>query len=471
MPGKSKQHYHFIGICGTAMGAVAAAMKERGFRITGSDSAVYPPISTFLESRGIALERGYRSANIPAKADVIVVGNAISRGNEELEEVLNRKLRYVSMPEVLKEQFLRGKRNFVVTGTHGKTTTTSLLTWLLHAGGLNPSYLIGGVPRNFDGGARFTDSDFFVLEGDEYDTAFFDKRSKFLHYLPEVLIVNNVEFDHADIFENLEAIKKSFRLLLRVVPRNGVIFANGDDENVRDVIQNAPAPVVTVGFGPENNHRITDVVYGEESTSFTINAQRYTVPMNGDYNVRNAAMAVSAAEFAGLAPVKIAKALTQFRGVARRQDLRGEVNGVKVIDDFGHHPTAIKDTTTALKRRYNAAGGKMIAIFEPRSNTTRRKVFQRELALALGASEVVILAPVADPHKVPENDRLDVNRLLDDIRVMGREAFMEPDVDAIVSRAVGLVQPGDTITVFSNGGFGGIHDKLLTALAGTGKKK
>jgi UDP-N-acetylmuramate: L-alanyl-gamma-D-glutamyl-meso-diaminopimelate ligase len=250
-----------------------------------------------------------------------------------------------------------------------------------------------------------------------------------------------------------------------------VIFANGDDENVRDVIQNAPAPVVTVGFGPENNHRITDVVYGEESTSFTINAERYTVPMNGDYNVRNAAMAVSAAEFAGLAPAKIAKALTQFRGVARRQDLRGEVNGVKVIDDFGHHPTAIKDTTTALKRRYNASGGKMVAIFEPRSNTTRRKVFQRELALALGASEVVILAPVADPHKVPENDRLDVNRLLDDIRVMGREAFMEADVDAIVRRAIGLVQPGDTITVFSNGGFGGIHDKLLAALAETGKKK
>ena len=464
MPSKSKQHFHFIGICGTAMGAVAAAMKERGFRISGSDSAVYPPISTFLESRGITLEKGYRAANIPPKADLIVVGNAISRGNEELEEVLNRKLRYVSMPEVLKEHFLRGKRNFVVTGTHGKTTTTSLLTWLLHAGGKDPSYLIGGVPRNFDGGAKFTDSEFFVLEGDEYDTAFFDKRSKFLHYLPEAVIVNNIEFDHADIFEDLEAIKKSFRLLLRVVPRNGVVFANGDDENVLDVIKNAPAPVVTVGFGPENNHRITDVVYEEDATLFTINAQRYTVPMNGDYNVRNAAMAVSAAEFAGLPPATIAKALSEFKGVARRQEVRGEVNGVKVIDDFGHHPTAIKDTTTALKRRYVGPGHKMVAIFEPRSNTTRRKVFQRELALALGASEVVILAPVADPHKVPENDRLDVNRLLDDIRVMGREAWMEPDVDAIVARAVSAVQPGDTITVFSNGGFGGIHGKLLEAV-------
>ena len=446
------------------MGAVAAAMKERGFKISGSDSAVYPPISTFLEKRGIKLERGYRGANIPEKADVIVVGNAISRGNEELEEVLNRKLRYVSMPEVLKEYFLRGRRNFVVTGTHGKTTTTSLLTWVLYKGGKDPSYLIGGVPRNFDGGAKFTDSDFFVLEGDEYDTAFFDKRSKFLHYLPEAVIVNNIEFDHADIFDNLDAIKKSFRLLLRVVPRNGVVFVNGDDPNCLDVIRDCPAPVVKVGFGTDNERRITDVVYDEESTQFTINAQRYTVPLNGDYNVRNAAMSVCAAEFAGLAPGKIADALAAFKGVARRQDLRGEVKGVKVIDDFGHHPTAIKETATALKRRYVGPGNRMLAIFEPRSNTTRRKVFQNELALALGASEMVILAPVADPHKVPENDRLDMGQLVASIRTMGRDVFLEEDVDKIVARAVTLVKPGDTIVVFSNGGFGGIHDKLLTAL-------
>ncbi len=464
MPAKTNKHFHFIGICGTAMGSVAAAMKERGFKITGSDSAVYPPISTFLEDRKISIEKGYRAGNIPAKADVIVVGNAISRGNEELEEVLNRKLRYVSMPEVLKEYFLRGKRNFVVTGTHGKTTTTSLLTWLLHEGGKDPSYLIGGVPRNFDGGGKFTESDFFVLEGDEYDTAFFDKRSKFLHYLPEVVIVNNIEFDHADIFDNLDAIKKSFRLLLRVVPRNGVIYANGDDENVMEAIQNAPAPVLKVGLGKHNDRIISDIIYKEEVTEFTLNAQRYKVPMNGEYNVRNAAMAICAAEFAGLPASKIAKALTTFKGVARRQDLRGEVSGVKVIDDFGHHPTAIKDTTTALRRRYNAHGGRLIAIFEPRSNTTRRKVFQKELALALGASEVVIIAPVADPHKVPENDRLDVARLLDDIRVMGREAFQEESVDKIVARAMSVVRPGDSIAVFSNGGFGGIHGKLLEAL-------
>ncbi|RYD38430.1 MAG: UDP-N-acetylmuramate:L-alanyl-gamma-D-glutamyl-meso-diaminopimelate ligase [Verrucomicrobiaceae bacterium] len=457
-------HFHFIGICGTAMGAVAAAMKEKGFKITGSDSAVYPPISTFLENRGIRLERGYRAGNIPEEADVIVVGNAISRGNEEVEEVLNRKLRYVSMPEVLKEHFLRGRRNFVVTGTHGKTTTTSLLTWILHQGGKDPSYLIGGVPRNFDGGAKFTDGEFFVLEGDEYDTAFFDKRSKFLHYLPEAVIINNIEFDHADIFENLEAIKKSFRLMLRLVPRNGVIFANGDDPNCLDVVDHAPAPVVRVGFGPDNDRWITEVVYGDDSTEFTLNGQHYTVPMNGEYNVRNAAMAVCNAEFAGMAPDRIAEALAAFKGVARRQDLRGEVNGVKVVDDFGHHPTAIRETAIALKRRYLGEGGRMLAIFEPRSNTTRRKVFQNELALALGASEMVILAPVADPHKIPEDDRLDMDQLLDTVRTMGRGVWLEEDVDKIVARAISLVRPGDCIVVFSNGGFGGIHDKLLEAL-------
>ena len=464
----SPEHFHFIGICGTAMGAVAAAMKERGFVISGSDSAVYAPVSTFLESRGIAIASGYRASNIPEGADVIVVGNAISRGNEELEEVLRRKLRYVSMPEVLKEHFLRGKRNFVVTGTHGKTTTTSLLTWLLHEGGKNPSYLIGGVPRNFDGGARFTESECFALEGDEYDTAFFDKRSKFLHYLPEAVVINNIEFDHADIFENLEAIKKSFRLLLRVVPSNGIIFVNGDDANGLEVVKDAPAPVLAVGFGPGNDRRITEVVYGEDGTAFTLDGARYHLPMHGEYNVRNAAMAICAAGFAGVEVGSMARALRDFGGVARRQEVRGEVNGVKVIDDFGHHPTAIRQTTEALRRRYVGAGGRLLSIFEPRSNTTRRKVFQEELAQALGGSDLVVLAPVADMHKIPEGDRLDVAQLMGAIGAMGREVFLEPDVAQIVARAVSLVRPGDSIVVFSNGGFGSIHEKLLGALAGVG---
>ncbi|MBP7950957.1 MAG: UDP-N-acetylmuramate:L-alanyl-gamma-D-glutamyl-meso-diaminopimelate ligase [Verrucomicrobiales bacterium] len=461
MSAKAK-HYHFIGICGTAMGAVAAAMKERGFRVSGSDSSVYPPISTFLEERGIRIFKGYRAANIPEKVDVIVVGNAISRGNEELEEVLNRKLPYVSLPEVLKTHFLSRKRNLVVTGTHGKTTTTSLLTWILHKSGKEPGYLIGGIPRNFQAGAKFTDSEFVVLEGDEYDTAFFDKRSKFLHYLPEVVIINNIEFDHADIFRDLDEIKLTFRRLLRVVPRNGVVFVNGDDRNCLEVITDCPAPVVKVGFNPENDRRLTDMDLQADHAEFTLNAQRYSVPLNGEYNVRNAAMAVIASEFIGLEPRKIADALKHFKGVARRQELKGEANSIRVVDDFGHHPTAIKQTIDALKRRY--ATGRMCAVFEPRSNTTRRNVFQKDLPLALGAAEMVVMAPVADPHKVPEPDRLNVQQVLDDLARMGRQAHQEPDVEAIVARVVGMVEPGDTIVVFSNGGFGGIHQKLLTAL-------
>jgi UDP-N-acetylmuramate: L-alanyl-gamma-D-glutamyl-meso-diaminopimelate ligase len=460
MANKSK-HYHFIGICGTAMGAVAAAMKERGFTISGSDSSIYPPMSTFLEEREIQLSEGYRGSNIPAEADVIVVGNAISRGNEELEEVLSRKLPYISLPEVLKEQFLRGKRNLVVSGTHGKTTTTSVLAWLLLHGGKKPSYLIGGLPRNLDGGARFTDSEFVVLEGDEYDTAFFDKRSKFLHYLPEVVVINNIEFDHADIFNNLDEIKLTFRRQLRLVPRNGLVIVNGDDANCLDVVSDCPAPVLKVGLGAGNDRQIQDVIYHADSTDFTLDGQKYSLPMNGEFNVRNAAMAITAAGFAGLECGQIATALTEFQGVARRQEVRGEENGVKVIDDFGHHPTAIKQAVDGLKKKFT---GRMCVIFEPRSNTTRRNIFQTELPLALGAAEMCILAPVADPHKVAEGSRLNVQKVLDDIGLMGGKAFLEPDVDAIVARAVSLVVPGDTIVVFSNGGFGGIHDKLLSAL-------
>jgi UDP-N-acetylmuramate: L-alanyl-gamma-D-glutamyl-meso-diaminopimelate ligase len=462
MPTEAK-HYHFIGICGTAMGAVAAAMKERGFKITGSDASVYPPMSTFLETRGIELSSGYRAGNIPEKADVIVVGNAISRGNEELEEVLNRKLPYISLPEVLKQQFLPRKRNFVVTGTHGKTTTTSMLTWILKHSGKDPSYLIGGLPRNLEGGAKFTDSEFVVLEGDEYDTAFFDKRSKFNHYLPEVVIVNNIEFDHADIFDSLDAIKLSFRRMLRLVPRNGLVIVNGDDKNCLDVISECPAPVVSVGLGKNNTHRISELALNPEETTFTINGQSYQLPMNGEYNARNAAMAVTAAEFAGLTTKQISSALALFEGVARRQELRGEVLGVKVIDDFGHHPTAIKQTIEALKKKYTT--GSLCAIFEPRSNTTRRNIFQKDLPLALGAAEMCLLAQVADSHKVPEGQRLDVPQLMQDLDRMGRRAYVEDDVDKLVERAMTMVKPGDTIVVFSNGGFGGIHDKLLKALA------
>lgn len=457
-----QQHFHFIGICGTAMGAVASGMKARGFTVTGSDANVYPPMSTFLEGQGIPLTEGYKASNIPADADVIVIGNAISRGNEEAEAALERKLLYVSLPEVLKEHFLRGKRNFVVSGTHGKTTTSSMLAWLLKSAGRDPSYMIGGLPKNLGGGAVFTSSDITVLEGDEYDTAFFDKRSKFLHYLPECVVINNIEFDHADIYHNVEEIKLSFRRLLNIVPRNGMAFVNGDDVHVMDVVQKAPCPVTTVGMGENCDLRIIDIDYHSSGSSFTIGREMYEITMVGEFNVRNAAMAVCAGLFAGLKPAEARAGLLSFEGVARRQELKGEVNGIKVVDDFAHHPTAIRLAIAALRQRYS--GARLWVLFEPRSNTTKRSVFQTELAQSLALADFAVVAAIADLHKVPEAERLDPDRLSQDIVAFGGKGWYLPGVPEIVDLVVAQAEPGDVIAILSNGGFGGIHQKLLERL-------
>ncbi|MDG2124504.1 MAG: UDP-N-acetylmuramate:L-alanyl-gamma-D-glutamyl-meso-diaminopimelate ligase [Verrucomicrobiales bacterium] len=459
---EQKRHYHFTGICGTAMGALAVALKDCGNRVTGSDAKVYPPMSTFLADEGIAVIEGFRAENIPESAEVIVIGNAMSRGNPEVEEVLNRKLLYMSLPEVLRNTVLRGRRNIVVTGTHGKTTTSSMAAWLLKRAGRDPSHLIGGLPKNLGRGAVFTDSEFVVLEGDEYDTAFFDKRSKFVHYLPEVVVVNNIEFDHADIFDDLDAIKLSFRRMLNIVPLNGCVFANGDDVNVMDVVVGCPAPVVTVGFGEGCDRRIEVLEYGEERSVFEVGGGRYEVAMPGEYNVRNAAMAVCAGLFAGLSEEEVAVGMAEFGGVARRMDLKGEERGVKVVDDFAHHPSAIRQAVNAVRQKW--PGGRVWAVFEPRSNTSRRNIFQDEFVSALGEADGVVLAAVANPEKVVEGERLDVEAVVGAIGESGKEAYCEASADAIVERLVPLVRDGDVIGVFSNGGFDGIHGKLLAAL-------
>jgi UDP-N-acetylmuramate: L-alanyl-gamma-D-glutamyl-meso-diaminopimelate ligase len=457
-----KTHFHFTGVCGTAMGAVAAAMKRRGFIVTGSDTNVYPPMSDFLRGEGITIAEGYREENIPAGADVVVIGNAISRGNPEAEAALDRKLLYHSLPEVMKEHFLRGKRNFVVSGTHGKTTTSSMLAWLFRHAGRDPGFMIGGLPKNLGCGAHFPDSNINVLEGDEYDTAFFDKRSKFLHYLPECVVVNNIEFDHADIYNNVEEIKLSFKRLLNIVPRNGEAFVNGDEKNCLDVAEKAPCPVTTVGFGEENSLRITGVKYDESSSSFVLGGESYTVPMTGEFNVRNAAMAVAAASFGGLTPDEIRAGLLAFGGVARRQELKGEKNGIKVIDDFAHHPTAIRLAVQSIRQKYPAS--RLWILFEPRSNTTRRAVFQKELAESLALADFAVVAAIPDLRKIPENDRLDPVRLSADIAVMGGKGYYLADNAAIIAAVKAEALPGDVIAVLSNGGFGGIHQQLLESL-------
>jgi UDP-N-acetylmuramate: L-alanyl-gamma-D-glutamyl-meso-diaminopimelate ligase len=460
----TKKHLYFMGICGTAMGSVAAAFREAGYRVTGSDAHVYDPMKSFLERQGIEILTGYKSENLPEDVDLFVIGNAQSRGNPEVEEILNKKMHYVSLPELLRELVLRGKRNFVVSGTHGKTTTSSILTWLFESSGRNPNFVIGGLPGNLKQGARFTDSDFAVLEGDEYDSAFFDKRSKFIHYLPEVAIVNNVEFDHADIFDDLNAVKRSFGHMMRLIPDHGLLLLNGDDEHCLDVYaKEGHAPGRTVGFAESCDARITGVEYGTEDTSFSIDGEGYTIPMNGEFNVRNASMAITAARFGGLKPEEIREGLSSFLGVKRRQEVRGVTDrNITVVDDFGHHPTAIRQAIIGLRKKY--VGSRLWAIFEPRSNTTRRKVFQESLPEALSLADAVCVAEVARADMLSEEERLDPDKVMEDIRRAGTVAFYESGADSIVKRMEQEALDGDVVIVFSNGGFDGIHDKLLDRL-------
>src|SRR5437763_3192914 len=464
VPKTAPQKFHFVGICGTAMGAVAAALRERGFKVSGSDESIYPPMSIFLEERGIKLHQGYDKKNIPVDADVVVIGNAMKRGNPEVEAVLNRKLFYLSLPEVLKNYFLHGRHNLVVTGTHGKTTTTAILAWIMEKAGRKPGFLIGGIPKNFGEGARLNDSKYFIIEGDEYDTAFFDKRSKFIHYLAELVIVNNVEFDHADIFNNLDEIKLSFRRLLNIIPQNGMVVLNGDDANCVDVAKDCLAQMIEVGFSKNCAQRIRDVAYSSGGSRFKLGEETFEIPLIGEFNVRNAAMAATAARFYDVPKTKVDNAFQSFAGIAGRQEVRGEARGVKVIDDFGHHPTAIAHTMQALRHRY--PGHRIWAVFEPRSNTTRRAVFQERLSDALKAADGVFISQVAKLEQIPENERLNPEAVVNTIQESGRPAFYEENADAIINRIVPMLRAQDIVAVFSNGGFDRIHEKLLERLRG-----
>ena len=459
---------HFVGVCGTAMAAVAAQLQQRGLRVTGSDENVYPPMSTFLAGQGITAFAPYAAANLDAAGnpDLVVIGNVIRRGNPEAEAVLERRLRYASLPDVIREFLIRGRISIVVSGTHGKTTTASLLAWTFQHAGLAPGYMIGGIPLNLGQGCACpADARHFVIEGDEYDTAFFDKRSKFIHYLPDTVIINNIEFDHADIFPSLDDIKLTFRHLVNIVPRNGLVLANGDDANVRAVIANAPCPVKTFGLGPHNDIRATDIVLAAAGSSFTLDARRSTlhVPLLGEHNVRNALAVAATSLHHGLSPEQIQAAFSGFRGIKRRQETRGVAAGVTVVDDFGHHPTAIRETVRALRVRF--AGCRLWVVFEPRSNTTRRCVFQNELAAALAEADGCFVSKVSRLEELPEHERLSPEKLVADIAASGRPAHYLEDADAIVAAIVPQLRPTDVVTVFSNGGFGGIHGKLLEALS------
>ena len=445
------------------MASAAVAMHELGYQVTGSDQdVIYPPMSTFLAERGIRVMAGYAEVNLSQRPDLVVVGNAISRGNPEAEAVLERKLRYCSLPELLKEFFIRGRRSLVVTGTHGKTTTASLLAWVLESAGLNPSFLIGGIPRNLGQGARFTDSEWFVIEGDEYDTSFFDKRSKFVHYLPEVAILNNLEFDHADIFPTLGDIQLSFRRFIHLIPRNGLLLANGDEANITPLLDVRHCPIKRFGLGVDNELRASGLVLKEDSSEFELGGTRFRIPMVGELNVRNALAVTAAARHCGIRDSVIQSAFDSFLSVKRRMEVRGEAGGVTVIDDFGHHPTAIRETLRALRVKF--PGRRIWAVFEPRSNTTRRNVFQQELVDALERADVVVVAEVARLEQLPLGERLNPEKLMQDLRLTGKPAAYLPTVDSIVEHVGSGARPGDVVCVFSNGGFGDIHNRLLARL-------
>jgi len=453
---------HFVGICGTAMASTAAALQEKGLEVTGSDQNVYPPMSTFLADRGIAVMSGYAEKNLAHKPDLVVIGNAISRGNPEAEHVLDHKLPYCSLPELLKHFFIRGKRSLVVAGTHGKTTTTSLLAWVFEHNGLNPSFLIGGIPNNLGQGARFTDSPWFIIEGDEYDTAFFDKRSKFIHYLPEVAIINSLEFDHADIFPDLAAVQTSFKHFIRLVPRNGLLLGNGDDRNLAPLLEVTHCPVKRFGLGETNAVQAFNLRFGPTATEFEIPSFKFHLNLVGELNVRNALAVVACAKHCGLKNHQIQSAFDTFTGIRRRMEVRGIAGGVSVIDDFGHHPTAIRETLRALRIRYPHQ--KLWAIFEPRTNTTRRNVFQAELAAAFADADAVVVAQVARLELLAPQERLDPQKLIQDLVGAGKSAVYLPDVESIVGHVAAAARGGDVVCVFSNGGFGGIHGKLLERL-------
>jgi UDP-N-acetylmuramate: L-alanyl-gamma-D-glutamyl-meso-diaminopimelate ligase len=458
-----KKHIHLIGICGTAMASLAGMLKQRGFKVTGSDTAAYPPMSDFLESLHIPVYQPFAVANLKPAPDLVVVGNAISRGNIELEHVLDERIPFCSLPELLHDEFLRGKEVLVVAGTHGKTTTTSMLSWIFHTSGQQPSFLIGGIAENFGSSFALGQGRHFILEGDEYDTAFFDKGPKFLHYFPDSVILTSVEFDHADIYKDLDAVETAFKRLVNLVPRRGKIIAFDTGESIGRCVGRAFSAVERYGSSTNAPWRIANLKLESNRTSWSVLRDGrawadFEFSLGGEYNVCNATAAAAMAASYGISKEEISAALKTFKSVRRRLEVKAEVNGITIIDDFAHHPTAIVGTLNALRSRY--PGRRLWAILEPRSNTLRRNVFQNELASSLALADRVILAGVFKSEAIPEPERLNLDLVVARIEQQGRWARVSADADSIVAMAAPEMHPGDVVAILSNGGFGGIYEKL-----------
>jgi UDP-N-acetylmuramate: L-alanyl-gamma-D-glutamyl-meso-diaminopimelate ligase len=465
------KNVHLIGICGTAMATLAAMLKQKGFNVRGSDQDVYPPMSTFLHQEGIPAISGYRAENITSDLDFVIVGNAVSRGNPEVEEVLDRKIRYCSLPEALREFFLWGARSIVVAGTHGKTTTTAMAGWALTHSGLDPTVFIGGIAENLgEHGSSYrlgTGRD-FVLEGDEYDSAFFDKTAKFLKYLPDIAIVNNVEYDHADIYPDLEAVRLAFRRLVNLVPRRGLLLLGAGSADALALKPLAHCRVETFGLTEGADWQADQVRFSPEGTSFTVlrGGQyfgAFSLPLLGSHNVRNALAAIAVGTEARVSPSTLAGALRSFKGVRRRLEVLQTVDGVSIFDDFAHHPTAVHETLAGLRAAYPQA--RIWAIFEPRSASSCRRIFQADFARAFEPADEVVVAAVYRSN-LPEDQRLSVEQLVEDLQARGTHARCIPKVDDIVATVAREKRSGDLVVIMSNGGFGGMRARMVDALGG-----
>ena len=462
-----KKHYHLIGICGTAMASLAGMLAQQGHHVTGSDENVYPPMSLELERLGVPVFEGYSPENVSTRPDVVVVGNAITRGNPELEYVLNEKMYYTSMAAVIENEFIRGRQSIVVAGTHGKTTTTSLMAWAMERAGANPSFLIGGVAENFGTSFRVNDSPYFVIEGDEYDTAYFDKGPKFMHYLPDTVILNNIEFDHADIYRDIEAIKFAFSRLINLIPGRGQLMAGWDSELVRELAPRALCRIDSFGIDKDASWRAEEISLSGGTTKFTVSLDgaefgRYKTPLAGLFNVRNCLGVIAACERLGLERAAVASALADFKSVKRRLEERGNVRGVTVVDDFAHHPTAVRETLLAARSKY--PGSRIVAIFEPRSYTAQIKLFQTAFEDALAEADEVVIARLFHPERYTAETAISPAEMLEHLRARGRQASYIPGAEEIVSELAPRLKAGEVVVIMSNGSFGGIHEKLLNAL-------
>jgi UDP-N-acetylmuramate: L-alanyl-gamma-D-glutamyl-meso-diaminopimelate ligase len=467
------KHIHLIGICGTAMASLAGMLRAQGHRVTGSDTAAYPPMSDQLRAMGIAIMEPYSERNLDETPDLVVVGNAISRGNPELERVLDERIPMTSMAALIHDEFLLGRERMIVCGTHGKTTTTSMLAWIYEVAASRdpkwkPSFLIGGVAENF--GTSFhvqDDTKPFLLEGDEYDTAFFDKGPKFLHYFPDAAILTHVEFDHADIYADLNAVKTAFKRMVNLIPRRGRLIAFDGSENVTECCAKAFCKVERYGFAETSTWRAVDMKPGA-TTHWTLLREgkefvQLSLPMAGEHNALNATAAAALAAGQGIPVEAIMQALATFKSVKRRLEVRAEVAGITVIDDFAHHPTAIRETLRALRGAY--PGRRLFAVLEPRSNTLRRSIFEHELVDSLALADEVVLAAVFKSEAIPAAERLEPSHVIDDLNAKGTPAVLCADADAIVAELAPRLKSGDVVAILSNGGFGGIYEKLPKALA------